>query len=238
MRRLVLTLACCVTLTHLRAEQNPIHHLSDLLQLDDALVAQSLPCDITATVTLYDPIRYQFYVQEADAGGLCAERTHQPLETLHWRPGPHRRPLPTGAPHAPVIFPDRITRLAHTGMPAPLKPPSWSAVRNTDAFDNRFAEVEGRLLSIRPLYLDGSDPTSGAYQLRIESHGETVEAFVNSGAGHQPAWHVQSDVIVRGVITPSRMLHKQRHDAWLAGRIVQRYPGVRAGTTWIGKRRP
>ena len=88
-------------------------------------------------------------------------------------------------------------------------------VHDTDQFDNRFAEIAGRVLSVTPLYLDGGEAQFGAHELRLQHNGETMEAMLDVPRGQDLSGLVQSDVVVRGVITPSRMLHKQRHDAWL-----------------------
>ena len=173
-----------------------------------------MPCDITATVTLYDPALYQFYIQEGDSGVYVVVTTSSPWKL---RSGDlvriEGRSQQGG--YAPVIKADRIERLRFAGLPVPTKPSSWAAVHDTDQFDNRFAEVEGRVLSVTPLYLDGGEAQFGAHGLKLEHNGEFLEAMLDVPRGHDLSGLVQSDVVVRGVISPSRMLHKQRHDAWL-----------------------
>ena len=214
MRPLALMLALCAVLRSSPAGHSVIYHLTELLALDDEQAAEAVPCDITAIVTLYNPALFQFFIQEGDVGAYVRVSATSPWKL---KPGDLVRiegKSERGA-YAPVVNPDRIMRLRFAGLPAPAKPPAWSVVRNSDQFDNRFVEVPGRLLSVRPLYLDGGDTQSGAH-LELLRNGEIVEAILDVPRGFDLSWLVQSDVILRGVITPSRMVHKQRHDAWLA----------------------
>jgi signal transduction histidine kinase/CheY-like chemotaxis protein len=191
-----------------------LRHLTEVLALSDEEAAKGVTCDITATVTIYDPNLYQFFIQEGDSGAYVLVYPASP-----WRLKPGDLVRLEGQSqqggYAPVIKPDRIQRLGSAGLPVPAKPPSFSAVHNTDRFDNRFAELEGRVLSVTPLYLDGGEEQFGTHELKLEHKGEQIEAMLDVPRGHDLSGLVQSDVVVRGVITPSRMLHKQRHDAWL-----------------------
>jgi signal transduction histidine kinase/CheY-like chemotaxis protein len=191
-----------------------IRHVAELLELDDELAAKAVPCDITATVTLYNPALFQFFIQEGDSGAYVGI-----TQTSPWKLKPGDLVRIEGKSgrggYAPIVNPDRITRIGYAGLPAPLKPSSWSIARNSDRFDNRFAEIQGRLLSVRPLYLDGGEGQFGAHHLELQSNGEIVEAVLDVPGGRDLSWLIQADVVVRGVITPSRMVHKQRHDAWL-----------------------
>ena len=173
-----------------------------------------MPCDLTAVVTLYNPTSFQFFVQEGNLGAYVKVDATSPwalkpgdLVRVEGRSGP-------GA-YAPIVNPDRITRLSFAGLPPPVRPPTWSVVRKTDQFDSRFAEIGGRLLSVKPMDVDGKDGRSG-FHLELERDGEIVEAVLYDPAGLDLGRLVQADVTLRGVITPSRMVHKQRHDAWLA----------------------
>ncbi len=216
MRYLALTLTVCVLAggAPSQAQEHVLRHLTELLALADEEAAQALPCDITGTVTLYDPALYQFFIQEGDSGAYVVVLPSSPWKL---RPGDlvriEGRSQQGG--YAPVIKPDRIQRLRFVGLPVPITPPSWMAIRDTDQFDNRFAEVEGRVLSVTPLYLDGGEAEFGAHEIKLQHNGESIEAMLDVPRGHDLSRLVQSEVVVRGVITPSRMLHKQRHDAWL-----------------------
>ena len=137
------------------AREHVLHHVRELLALADEEAARALPCDITATVTLFDPALYQFFVQEGDAGAYVVVVASSPLKLKAGDLIRIQGKSQQGG-YAPVINPERIEWLRFAGLPAPVKP-SWSAVRDTDQFDNRFAEVAGRVLSATPLYLDGSE---------------------------------------------------------------------------------
>jgi signal transduction histidine kinase/CheY-like chemotaxis protein len=191
-----------------------LHHLTELLALDDEEADRSVPCDITATVTLYDPALYQFFVQEGDFGAYVVIYPSSPWQL---KPGDLVRieGKSQRGGYAPVIKPERIQLVRFAGLPAPARPQSWPVVRGTDQFDNRFAEVEGRVLTVTPLYLDGGEAQFGAHELKLLHNGEIIDAMLDVPRGHDLSGLIQCDVVVRGVITPSRMLHKQRHDAWL-----------------------
>ncbi|MBZ5578814.1 MAG: response regulator [Acidobacteriia bacterium] len=195
-------------------QEHVLHHVTEILALAREEAARAVPCDITATVTLYNPALYQFFIQEGDFGAYVVVLPSSPWKLRAGdlvRIGGHSQP----GGYAPVIKPDRIERLRFAGLPVPARPQPWSAVHNTDQFDNRFAEVEGRVLSVTPLYLDGGEAEFGAHQLQLQHNGETVAAMLDVPRGHDLSGLVQAEVVVRGVITPSRMLHKQRHDSWL-----------------------
>jgi hypothetical protein len=136
-----------------------LHHLTEVLALSDEEAAKGVPCDITATVTIYEPNLFQFFIQEGDFGAYVLVVPASP-----WKLKPGDRVRIEGESqqggYAPVIKPGRIQRRGSAGLPIPVKPPSFSAVHNTDRFDNRFAELEGRVLSVTPLYLDGGRSSS------------------------------------------------------------------------------
>jgi len=192
-----------------------LHHINELLALSEEAAARGLPTDITATVTLYEPGLYQFFVQEGDAGLYVWVSA-----TSSWK-------LKAGdliriegksqqGGYAPVLAPDRIRWLGHTGLPVPVRPATFSVARDTDQFDNRFAELQGRVLSATPLYLDGGEEVYSAHKLKLEHQGQTIDVMLHVPKGHDLSWLIQSEVTVRGILTASRMQHKQRHDAWLA----------------------
>jgi len=193
--------------------QAPIRHAEQVLALDNKQ-AQGRPCDITATVTLYKPDQFHFFVQEGDAGVYV---TVYPASPWRLKPGDLVRiegKLARGG-YAPVIDPGRITWIRFAGLPSPVKPRSWGVVRSSDQYDNRFAEVQGRMLTVRREYLDGGEARFGSH-LEIESQGETIEAILDDRRELDLSGLIQSEVVLRGVITPSRMVHSQRHDVWLA----------------------
>ena len=207
-------LACLVlaSLSSLLAKDSVLHHVSDLLALTDAEAARGVPCDITATVTIYRPALFQFFVQEGNSGAYVLASPRSPWKLkggdrirITGRTGP-------GA-YAPVIAAETIQWLGVSGLPPPAKPTDWSAIHNTDRFDNQWAEVEGRVLEATPLYLDG--PGFDAHQLTLEHNGERLEVMFAVPRGFDFSGLVQSDVVVRGLISPWRMLHKQRHDGWI-----------------------
>jgi signal transduction histidine kinase/CheY-like chemotaxis protein len=216
MRRLAIALAGCflASVSPTLAGERVIHHLFELLALPNEEADQSLPCDVTATVTLYNPSLYQFQVQEGETGLYIVVDAASP-----WRLKPGDVVRIEGktqrGSYAPVINPDRIRWLRFGGLPVPLKIPSWSFVRTSDRFDNRFAEVEGRLLSDTPLFLDGAERQFNAHGLKLEHNGETIEAMLDVPKGQTLSGLIGSDVVIQGVLTPSLMRHKQRHDAWV-----------------------
>jgi signal transduction histidine kinase/CheY-like chemotaxis protein len=214
MRLLALLFTLCLAPLFPATSPQAIHHVSELLDLGDHVAAGGVACDITATVTLYAPALFQFFVQEGDYGAWV---DNTPASPWKLKPGDVVRvegKSGRGA-YAPVILPERVTQLRSGAPPPPVIPPSWSAARNTDRFDNRFAEVRGRVLNIQPLYMDGGEEQYGAHRLELSSQGETILAMLDAPRGRDLSWLIESDVVVRGVITPYRMVHKQRHDAWL-----------------------
>ncbi|MEO8597042.1 MAG: response regulator [Candidatus Solibacter sp.] len=216
----------------LAAAPQIVHRLSDLAGLDDEVAGRGVPCDLTATVTLYNPDLFQFFVQDGRSGAYILVVPASPWKLT---PGDVVRIEGNSArgAYAPVIDPKRITRISSGSMPAPVSLPSWSAVQHSDEFDNLFAEVGGRLLSIQPLYLDGREDQFGAHQLELESHGEKFEVMLDVPGGHDLKRLIHSEVVVRGIVTPSRMVHKQRHDVWLVVRSVEDIRPVRtAKLSW------
>jgi signal transduction histidine kinase len=209
-----------------------IRHLSELQELSDEQAAQRVPCDVTATVTIYNPALYQFFVQDGDRGAYVLVLASSPWKLA---PGDRVRIIgrSQGGGYAPVINPDRIERMGFDGLPAPVKPSSWSIVRDSDRFDNLLAEATGKLVSIRPLYLDGAEAVFGAHRLQIQHKGETIEAMLAVPHGHDLTSLLNAEVVVRGVISPSRMLNKQRHDAWLSIASLSDIQVIRhARTNW------
>ena len=196
------------------AEGATIQSLAGLLNLDDEQAASGVPCEILATVIFYKPALYQFFVQDGRNGAYVTVDPRSP-----WKLKPGERVRIEGASdrggYAPILNAKYVTVVGFSGLPQPLKLASWMAVRNSDKFDNQFAEVRGRVVRLSPLYQDGSDAQFGAHRLELESNGENVDCVLGVPAGVSLAWLVRAEVIVRGVITPSRMVHKQRHDAWL-----------------------
>ena len=194
------------------AASSVLHHLSELQALSQQEAAQGVPCDLAATVTLYNPGLFQFFVQEGDAGAYVFQNSAMKLQ-----PGDRVRIQGKSQQggYAPVVVADRITRLGSPGLPEPVRPSSWSPIHNSDRFDNRFAEIEATVLSVAPLFMDGSEAEPGAHELKLAHKGETLQAMLIVAGGFDPSALVQSDVVVRGVITPSRMMHKQRHDGWI-----------------------
>jgi signal transduction histidine kinase/CheY-like chemotaxis protein len=214
MRTLALTLALSSAIWSAPAGHPVIRHLSEFLAIGDELAPQGMPCDVTATVTLYEPGQYHFFVQENGRGVYVAVAPESPWKL---KPGDLVRiegRSQRGA-YAPIIQPERVTWIRFAGLPAPVKPRLWSVVRNSDRFDNRFCEMRGRLLAVKPQYLDGGGVEFGA-QLELQGDGETFEAIVDEPSGLDLNGLIQADLVLRGIITPSRMIHKQRHDAWLA----------------------
>ena len=194
--------------------QPAIHHLNELRSLTEDQAETGIRCDVVVTVTMHNPEQFQFFVQENDVGVYV------------WAVGRKGWVLKAGdlvrivgksarGSYAPILDPEEITTIRFAGLPPPFKPPSWSVVRNSDEFDGRFAEVSGRLLSLKPYYREGEDGRFGT-DLELESQGETIRAIVNDSTGKDLSALVQSDVVLRGVITPSRMVHEQRHDVWLS----------------------
>ena len=126
MRCLALVLMACVLACGgpSPAKEHVLHHVTELLALADDEAAQAVPCDITATVTLYDPALYQFFVQEGDVGAYVLTYSADP-----WKLRAGDLVRITGRSqqggYAPVIKADRIQRLRFDGLPVPTKPPSW-----------------------------------------------------------------------------------------------------------------
>jgi len=194
MRRFALALTVCALAFGgpSPANEHVLRHLKEVLVLADEEAAKAVPCDITATVTLYNPNLYQFFIQEGDFGAYVLVYSSSPWKL---KPGDlvriEGRSQQGG--YAPVIKPDRIQRLGFAGLPVPAKLSSFSAVHNTDRFDNRFAEVEGRVLTVAPLYLDGGETQFGAHELKLEHQGENIEAMLDVPRGHDLSGLVQSD---------------------------------------------
>ena len=214
MRLLILILAIGMAMGAATPVHPTIHHLNELLSLDEEQAAAGIPCDVTVTVTMFNPTQFQFFIQENEVGVYV------------WAVGRKGWVLKAGdlvrivgksarGSYAPILDPEDITTIRFAGLPPPLKPLSWSAVRNSDQFDGRFAEVAGQLVSIKPYYREGEDGRYGT-ELELWSRGETIRAIVNDQTGQDLSGYIQSDIILRGVITPSRMVHEQRHDVWLS----------------------
>jgi signal transduction histidine kinase/CheY-like chemotaxis protein len=211
MRSRLLFLAGLVlaSISSLLARDSTIHHVNELLALTEAEVGRGIPCDITATVTLYRPTLFQFFVQEGEAGAYVLANATSPWRLKSGDLIRIEGKSQTGG-YAPVIAAERIQRLGFAGLPRPVKPSDWSLIHNTDRFDNQFAEVEGRVLTATPLYLD--QPGFDAHQLTLEHNGQRLEVMFAVPRGFDFSGLVQSDVVVRGLISPWPMLHKQRHD--------------------------
>ena len=191
-----------------------LRHVADLLALNDTAAETGVAVRLTATVTVYNPGQYQCFVQEGDAGAYVVVFADSP-----WRLNPGDRVRIEGKSqrggYAPVIYPNRIERIGWAGLPQPARPATWREVRDTDRFDNRYAEVRGRLLSVRPLMLSGNQHEPDSLRLEIDRNGERIEALLTVPDSRELSAMIQSEVAVRGVISPSRMQSKQRHDAWL-----------------------
>src|SRR5271157_3883961 len=118
MRCLALALAVCVLAGGgpSPAKEHVLHHVKELLALADEEAAKAVPCDITATVTLYDPNLFQFFIQEGDSGVYVLVRPSSPWKL---RAGDlvrvEGRSQQGG--YAPVINPERIQRLRFAGFP-------------------------------------------------------------------------------------------------------------------------
>jgi signal transduction histidine kinase/DNA-binding response OmpR family regulator len=206
-----------------------LHHLWELRALSEAEAAGGVPCDLVATVTLYNPGLYQFFVQEGGVGAYVYV-----IQASAWKLQPGDRVRIEGKSqqggYAPILVADRITRMDSPGLPEPVSVSSWSAIHDTDRLDNRFAEVEGTVLSVAPLFTGGIEAAPSAHELKLAHNGETLEAMLDVPPGFDASALVQSEAVLRGVITPSRMLHKQRHDAWIVIgsmsdiRILRRHP--------------
>ena len=209
------------SISSLSSGDSPIRHVNELLALTEAEATRGVPCEITATVTLYRPALFEFFVQEGDAGAYVFV---QPTSPWKLKSGDLIRiegKSQAGA-YSPLIVPGRIQWLGFAGLPRPVKPADWSLIHTTDRFDNQFAEVEGRVLTATPLYLD--QPGFDAHQLTLENKGQRLEIMFSVPRGFDFSSLIQSDVVVRGLISPWRMLHKQRHDGWM---IVASSEGIR-----------
>ena len=200
-----------------------LHHLTELVALGEKDAARGVPCELTAVVTIYKPSLYQFFVQEGDTGAYVDVRG---TGTSKLQPGDRVRIVGKSQQggYAPILVAERITRLDSPGLPEPVRPSAWSPIHDTDHLDNRFAEVEATVLSVSPLFMDGSEGEPGAHELKLAYKGETLHAMLAVAGGFDPSALVQSDVVVRGVITPWRMMHKQRHDGWI---VIDSMSGIR-----------
>jgi signal transduction histidine kinase/CheY-like chemotaxis protein len=202
-----------------------LHHVSELKALGQSGAAQGVPVDLVAIVTVYNPGLYQFFVQEGDAG-VYVYVTNATTWKVQAGDRVRIRGKSQQGAYAPIIVAESIVRIDSPGLPEPARPSSWSLIHNTDRFDNRVAEVAGTVISVAPIYMDGP----GAHELTLAQHGETIQGILSIPAGFDMSALVESDVVIRGLVTPSRMLHKQRHDGWIVIdsmndiRVLHRHP--------------
>jgi signal transduction histidine kinase/CheY-like chemotaxis protein len=206
-----------------------LHHLSELQALGQAGAAQGVAIDVVAIVTVYKPSLYQFYVQEGDAG-VYVGVTNASAWKVQAGDRVRIRGKSQQGGYSPIIVPDSIVRIDSPGLPAPVRLSSWSSIHNTDRLDNIIVEVVGTVVSVAPLYMDGREAEFGAHELTLAHNGETLQGMLFVPAGFDMSALVQSDVVIRGLVTPSRMMHKQRHDGWIVigsmndVRILRRHP--------------
>jgi hypothetical protein len=80
MRPLALLLTLFIAPSFPATSPRTIHHVAELLDLDDEAADGGVPCDITATVTLYNPTLFQVFVQEGDYGAWVNNTSASPWQ--------------------------------------------------------------------------------------------------------------------------------------------------------------